>query len=82
MSAYTEFSYFIRNARDHYLSDFVKTSHNVVVIGSSMNISLLILALTTAVSVGLGCGTGYQHISLFCSNQQKVYERKWLHWFF
>lgn len=36
MPAYTEFSYFIKNARDHYLSDFVKTNHNVVVIGSSI----------------------------------------------
>ncbi len=36
MPAYTELSFFVKNARDHYLSDFRKTSHDIVVIGSGI----------------------------------------------
>lgn len=36
MPAYTELSFFIKNARDHYLFDLEKASHDIVVIGSSI----------------------------------------------
>lgn len=36
MPSYSELSFFVKNVRDHYLSDFEKNNHNIVVIGFSV----------------------------------------------